>query len=329
VRPSLSVTRRHLARATVSIILFLGCGSALLLAPLPSEVSAQSGGIVSNLDENASAWVARWCEWPTAPNGGLENCPNPMAPPHDVPTVVPAPSMDGRSIRLNSGAGGEAYANIMYQRRNVLAGPSVAASRYFVLDLHFRYSPSTTFNNADNTPSTIQAIEFGFTKWYGSQNWDWELQWRNVRGEAGSPAWFYWNADIADWVSTGISAPLPHDTWHHLILRGDITNGLAHYSGFSINGIEHPLDLAFSPRANGDAEVTIHVQLDGARDSYAYEVFLDRVSLTWSTMAITPTTTPTRPPQLPQHEPRLVLQPRFAQLLRLPHSHLRGLALPH
>lgn len=276
--------------ATSSITVYLRAAKPSprppIVAPSPTPGSTVADGSASNVDDYPAGWSIPHCE----ADGASVDCTDARAPQYEAPQTVTTPSMsggDGRALRLVR-AGGDRYSNVMYQYRHIEQGhPDALAATHFGLDLDFQYQPPTTWNNAGGN-SSIQAIEFAFTRWGINREWDFELQWSNVRDDASlPPVWSVWlvsNGNAGSWQDTGVTAELTGNEWHHLQLEGSIIAGQVHYDGFSIDGSFHPLDFTSLPTTPESApEVTVAAQLDGSAAHDPYDVFLDNVGLSWST----------------------------------------------
>ncbi len=237
----------------------------------------------SNLDDDVDHWKVPYCEF----NSHEIPCSNPNAPRYAAPALVSNPTLDGQALKLELQPhnGTPNYRNSMYQYK-LSNRPEAANAIAFTLDLQFLYRPTTPFNNENwnGHPAPIQAVEFAVTKWGVDRNWDWELQWTNVRGAANLPS--VWSvAGVNEWISTDVVAEPVADQWHHLVLNGKVSNGKTHYDSFAIDGIDHVLNsdkYDFPARPIGGQIVTTHVQLDQPSANQAgYQVFIDHLKVSW------------------------------------------------
>jgi hypothetical protein len=237
-----------------------------ILATGASSTACDEGPInpasskVCDLDENAQDWGV-YCEG---------------TPTWEKETIA-TPSLDGQSLRCAL-TGGQPYSNA-HCYRSLLPDPAAST---FTLTLSFYISPTTTCNNQP-TPSTVQAIEFTVSKWHQSYRYEYALQWQNV-GD-GTPQWRYWDPDAAPdpWVafSPPITQCLGGETWHTLTLGGEIANGYAHYTGFTVDGIRHSRAPTAAPAYTpGEPDrLAVAIQLDGNADQSPYDVIIDQVCL--------------------------------------------------
>lgn len=186
---------------------------------------------------------------------------------------VSAPVYAGPSSIRCRLTGGVAYANCHCYLN---LPPSPEATR-FELHLRFRYTPSSTFNNA-GSPSVVQAIEATVSKWLQGRRWETAWQWENVGG-AGAPQIKYWRP--GQWVATGRSASLNSDQWYTLIIRGEIVDSQVHYTEFVLDGVTQPLDVTVPSAATpGELDrLAVAVQLDGNALGTPYDVYFDDVIL--------------------------------------------------
>ena len=202
---------------------------------------------------------------------------------------VAAPALDTESLRCAI-TGGQPYSNI-HCYRNLTSEP---AATTFTLNLFFRFSPPTTFNN-QGAPSIVQALEFSMSKWYQAQRYEWAVQWQNVG--PGAPQWRFWNPHAAEpWVSLGIPATSAGDQWHSLILEGEIRQGMVRYQTLTVDGQSHAINVEVAPAAApGEVDrLAVAFQLDGNSVESPYNMFVDKVILaTGADATATPTPMPT------------------------------------
>ncbi len=217
--------------------------------------------ILANLDEDSTQqWIKQCDDRTPGCQGSL--------------STVTQPAMNGRALKLSL-TGGNSSSNVRFYKDF----PTDSITEEFIFDLFFKYDPVTTFNNAPN-PSIIQAIEFSVSKWQDSTRWQWAIQWENVDagGAPGKPDIRIWSG--MDWVDTGIKLEL-NTTWHHLTLHGEIRDKQARYISLKIDEGFYELDrYKYQPRYEDKPDKTaIHIQLDGAIELKAYDVFVDEVLL--------------------------------------------------
>lgn len=197
---------------------------------------------------------------------------------------VTTPSLDGKALHCALNGGRRPYSKIYCYR---LFKPEPAA-RVFTLTLSFWYSPTTTFNN-QSSPSVVQALEFAMSKYDSNKiRYEWGLQWENVRSEPGDPVWRIWNGRKKMWISTGITDTLTAQTWHTLVLMGEIRKGRVHYLSFAIDDVCHPLDITVRPEllpSDAKEQLVAAFQLDGNAEMSPYVVVVDQVNFTRSANA--------------------------------------------
>ena len=189
---------------------------------------------------------------------------------------VANPSLDGNALQCSI-RGGVSYSNVhCYQNL-----PEMPGAVDFELNLSFWFS-SSTCNNQNGT-SVVQALEFTMNKWQDGQRYEFALQWQNVG--SGAPQWRYWDPNNTEkWTEflPQVTECLAGDRWNTLRLTGNILDGQVHYKSFTINGQEHPMDVAIAPVSTPDEpnRLAIAVQLDGNASQTPYDVFVDDVFLT-------------------------------------------------
>jgi len=215
-----------------------------------------------DLDETAADWGA-YCE--NSPTWTITN--------------VTTPALDGKALECAL-TGGAPYSNV-HCYRNFLAEPTATAFT-LTLTLSFQFTPTTTCNNA-GAPSVVQALEFSMSRWQTGVRHEFALQWQNVGQDA--PRWRYWDPSRPEaerWVAITptIAQCLQAGQWYTLTIEGDVVAGQTHYQRFSVNGVNHPLDVTVPPvPAPGAPDAAaIAVQLDGSAAASPYRVFLDQVS---------------------------------------------------
>ena len=174
---------------------------------------------------------------------------------------VASPSIDGRSARFSI-SGSKPYSDALWWKQ---LGPHNSATN-FVYDLSFYYT------NA----SAPQALEFDVNqtvngKWFifGTQC--------DIRS---SHQWQVWNAH-AGWKNTGVScvAPKPY-VWNHLTWEFQRVNGQVRFVSLTYNGQKHYINQTYAPRTGGSDQLNVAFQMDMNNSATAYQVWLDKVSLT-------------------------------------------------
>jgi hypothetical protein len=177
---------------------------------------------------------------------------------------VGSPSMDGQSNHYWLG-GGTPYSDALWWKQ--LGAQSGAT--HFVYDLYFYYT----------NPNAPQALEFDVNQSVGGIKYIFGMQ-CNVRGDG---QWDVWNGATKRWTATGIACPAPPTyKWNHLTLefyRSGYNQGT--FVAVTLNGVKHYINRTYNQIPSSVGELNVAFQMDGNYAQQAFDVWLDKVSLTY------------------------------------------------
>ena len=241
---------KRIVRATYS--LFVTVIPALAFCAISvSSIQLHAESVYANLDQ-VSGWES--CTTCAGANGS-----GPPAKYALTPNVA-SPSINGHSTRFSI-SGTTPYSDALWWKQ---LGANDSATN-FVYDLYFYYT----------NPSAPQSLEFDVNqtvsgKWFifGTQC--------DMRS---SHQWQVWNAH-AGWQSTGVAcaAPKPY-VWNHLTWEFQRVGGQVRFVSLTFNGQKHYINRSYAPRAGGSDQLNVAFQMDLNSSATAYQVWLDKVSL--------------------------------------------------
>jgi hypothetical protein len=216
-----------------------------------SSTQLHAETIFANLDQ-VSGWQS--CTVCAGVNGNGPSAKYAMTP------KVASPSMDGHSTRFSI-SGTKPYSDALWWKQ---LGAHDNAT-HFVYDLYFYYT----------NPSAPQALEFDVNqtvkgKWYifGTQC---EMR--------SSHQWQVWN-DRAGWQNTGVACTTPKPyVWNHLTWEFQRAGGKVQFVSLTFNGQKHYINRSYAPRTGGSEQLNVAFQMDMNKSATAYQVWLDKVSL--------------------------------------------------
>ncbi len=226
-------------------------GLALAMMFLVSSVSA-SAQTYSSLQKS------KWASCTTCAGAGGSG---PTASYSQI-LYIGSPSMTGSSSKFSI-SGTKAYAAALWWKQ---VGANSAAHN-FKYDLYFYIK----------NPGAAQALEFDVNQSVGGRKYIFGTE-CNIKG---SHAWDVWSTS-RHWLSTGIpcSAPSAY-TWHHLTWQFQRTSGSqVKFISVTLDGRTHYVNRTYAPQASGVNELNAAFQMDGNSSMTAYQVWLDRVTLT-------------------------------------------------
>jgi hypothetical protein len=174
-----------------------------------------------------------------------------------------SPSMDGSSTRFSIG-GEKPFSNALWWRTMSSDG----SASHFVLDVYYYI----------DQPDHSQGLEFAVNQSVGNKWYKFSTQCAFADNE-----WSVWDSKHEDWVGTGIACTRPPaDSWQHVVFEYQRSDGMAVFVSITVNGETHYVNLKFSPQSlKSSASVGIHFQLDGDSSQQSYNVWADRMTLTY------------------------------------------------
>jgi hypothetical protein len=146
----------------------------------------------------------------------------------------------------------------------------VPATKNFTYDTYFFSS----------TIESSQVLEFDISQYFQGLSFIWGQQCRI----AGGHEWDIWDNLNHKWVRTGIACKPANNAWNHLVIQMQRTgdNHLL-YQSITLNGVTHVLNKYDSPDSvpSGWHGITVKFQMDGNYKQTAYDVYLDKLHLTY------------------------------------------------
>lgn len=199
--------------------------------------------------------IERMSGWYIYPDQG-----NPVCSPG--PSTVSSPSLDGASGQFYLGPTGP-YNNCLWP---ILLGSSPTAT-HFMLDTYYRLSD----------PSLPQGVEFSSNKHVGTNWYKFSVQCSYSKG-----VFSVWDTAGARWSPTSIPCQRPAlNTWDHLTVNTEISNGKAVFLSLILNGVNYPINQSFYPAMQSSSyNFGVHFQMDGNKAGDAYETYVDQLTYT-------------------------------------------------
>ncbi|MBV8207084.1 MAG: hypothetical protein JO041_09850 [Acidobacteria bacterium] len=230
---------------------------AVQKAPLNINVagSAPAGTTIADIDQRSGWQNCTVC----AGAGG-----NGTAASFSLTQNVASPSMDGRAAHFWLG-GSTPYSDALWWNQ-LGAEPN---ARHFVYDVYFYYT----------NPNAPQALEFDVNQSVGGIKYIFGTQ-CDIRG---SHQWDVWDGASKHWVATGIACPAPPTyRWNHLtweFYRSGTNQGT--FVAITLNGVKTYVNRTFNQIPSSTNELNVAFQMDGNYAQQAYDVWLDKISLTY------------------------------------------------
>ena len=219
--------------------------------------SSDGGGSTGSSGSQASVSTFSKIEgmsgWYLYPDQG-----NPVCSP--VPSITSTPSLDGTAGAFYLGPTGP-FNNCLWP---ILLGTSQTAS-HFTLDTYYRLSD----------PNYPQGIEFSSNKHIGTSWYKFSVQCSYNKG-----VFSVWDTAGARWSATSIPCLRPAvQSWDHLIVNSEISNGKAVFLSITFNGVTYPVNQSFYPVTKPSSySFGVHFQMDGNRAGDPYETYVDRLT---------------------------------------------------
>src|SRR5208337_2825072 len=125
-------------------------------------------------------------------------------------------------------------------------------------------------------PSAPQSLEFDVNQ---TVNGKWFI-FGTQCSMRSSHQWQVWDASAASWKSTGVAcaAPKPY-VWNHLTWEFQRVSGKVRFVSLTFNGLKHYINRSYAPRTGGSDQLNVAFQMDMNSSATAYQVWLDKVSL--------------------------------------------------
>jgi hypothetical protein len=223
--------------------------AASTLSASPSSTVNSSGGTtwVSDIEERSG--------WYTYPDQGNPVCSS-------KPALISTPSLDGVAGKFYLGPKGQ-FNNCLWP---IKLGSSTTAT-HFTLDTYYRLS----------NPSVAQGVEFSSNKHIGTKWYKFSVQCSYNKG-----IFSVWDTAGGKWSPTTIPCNRPAlNSWDHLTVNTEISNGKAVFLSLTLNGKTHTINKSFYPISKSDSySYGVHFQMDGNRAGNAYYVYVDNLKYT-------------------------------------------------
>lgn len=244
------------------------CGGSTF-TPVTIKVGgiAVSGKVLSNLQ--ASGGWRGWGELAPA----YEICSN------CSPKVTWAMSQSGGATKFHLG-GTVPYSDVLFSLPVIGQGSTQGLS-----DSNETLVPSTKNFTYDtyffsSTIEASQVLEFDVSQYFQGLSFIWGQQCRI----AGGHEWDIWDNLNHKWVHTGIACKPLNNAWNHLVIQMQRTNdNHLLYKSITFNGVTHVLNKYDSPDSvpSGWHGITVKFQMDGNYKQTPYDVYLDKLHLTY------------------------------------------------
>lgn len=137
---------------------------------------------------------------------------------------------------------------------------------------HFKYDLYFYIKN----PSASQALEFDVNQSLGGHKYIFGTE-CSIKSTG---TWHVWSS-AKKWQNTGIPCHAPAAyKWHHLTEQFQRVNGQVKFVSITLDGSTHYVNRAYAPQGSGVKELNVAFQMDGNSSRTAYNVWLDKVTLT-------------------------------------------------
>jgi hypothetical protein len=197
----------------------------------------------------------------TMPNWGIcvAACANMPAPAtYVMQQNVAAGSLTSDNTGASFYEGGVSFGGVMWNNH---LGKSTAT--HFVFDMFLKI----------DHPENVQALEFAVLKMDG---YDWYKTSTQCNYASGQLRGF--NTAIFHWVSLNANCVKAQpNTWQRVTLQYSITGGTVNFEGVSFDGVPQPIAVSLPAKAEtySSESMGIHIQLDNARPTTGYTVYVD------------------------------------------------------
>jgi len=143
----------------------------------------------------------------------------------------------------------------------------IKSATHFTLEVQYRL----------RDPSVFHGVEFSSNKHVGTKWYKFSVQCSYNKG-----VFSVWNTAGRHWSATEIPCKRPaRDSWDHLTVQTEISNGKAVFRSLTLNGETHEINKSFDPIAEENSNsFGVHFQMNGNRRGDAYYVWLDNFKFT-------------------------------------------------
>lgn len=236
---------------------------AVAFSPFDRRVSTAEYASQKNTSEDAASKpnakvysnIQNMSGWYTSPDQGHPVC-------SPKPEVDDRSSKDGTSGKFSLQPTGR-YNNCLWPIK--LGGsPSV---NHFLLDAYYRLS----------NPAVSQGVEFSSNHHVGTKWYKFSVQCSYNKG-----VFSIWNTAGKHWFPTDIPCERPKaESWDHLVVETQISDGKAVFLTLSLNGVQHSLHQSFDPLTKPSSySYGVHFQMNGDVSGHAYYAWVDKMTFT-------------------------------------------------
>jgi hypothetical protein len=227
-----------------------------LAAPTASGTTAMTASTAST--SSGTSWLSDIEErsgWYTYPDQGNPVCSS-------KPALISTPSLDGVAGDFYLGPKGQ-FNNCLWP---IKLGSSTTAT-HFTLETYYRLS----------NPSVAQGVEFSSNKHIGSKWYKFSVQCSYHKG-----VFSVWDTAGGKWSATTIPCKRPAlNSWDHLIVNTQVSNGKAVFVSLTLNGTTHTINKSFYPSTQSSSySYGVHFQMDGNRAGDSYHTYVDNLKFT-------------------------------------------------
>jgi hypothetical protein len=171
------------------------------------------------------------------------------------------PSITGASSKFSI-SGTRSYADALWWKQ---LGANSAATN-FKYDLYFYIK----------NPSAAQALEFDVNQSVGGHKYIFGTE-CDIKG---THTWRVWSK-ATSWNNTYIPCGAPSAyQWHHLTEQFQRVNGKVKFVSITLDGRTSYVNRTYYPQSSSVNELNVAFQMDGNSTMTAYQVWVDKVSLT-------------------------------------------------
>ena len=211
------------------------------------RVSVSTSGTVSSISD-----IEEKSGWYMYPDQGSPVCSS-------APSLTSSPSLDGASGKFHLGPTGQ-FNNCLWP---IKLGSNTTATN-FTLDTHYQL----------NNPAVAQGVEFSSNKHMGTKWYKFSVQCSYHKG-----VFSVWDTAGSHWSATTIPCKRPApNTWDHLAVQTQISNGKAVFLSLTLNGVTYPINKSFFPLTKASSySFGVHFQMDGDRAGDPYTAWVDKL----------------------------------------------------
>jgi hypothetical protein len=171
--------------------------------------------------------------------------------------------MDTKSAHFNL-AGTTPYSNAIWWTQLT---PSDSAS-HFIYDMYFYIKD----------PASSEALEFDMNQTTGGRRYVYGTQ----CGVNYDHQWDVWDTANGHWMPTGVACTnVKAFAWNHLTWEFSRSNGQINFISVTLNGVKSYVNKSYSSKAwTKGPELNVAFQMDQTGAAKAYDVWLDKISVT-------------------------------------------------